>query len=142
MEEMKDKNANPQQDAATAEQSGGQGRTFTQDEVNQIVSDRLARERAKHEESPQEMKEKELSARESRLSCREYIIKEKLPVELLDLFPTGDMDSFKASVKKLKEAFPNVYKRSTGMTFSTGTSHGTGIGSDDISHVFTKGRTV
>ena len=38
MEEMKDKNANPQQDAATAEQSGGQGRTFTQDEVNQIVS--------------------------------------------------------------------------------------------------------
>ena len=52
MEEMKDKNANPQQDAATAEQSGGQWRTFTQDEVNQIVSDRLARERAKHEESP------------------------------------------------------------------------------------------
>ena len=57
MEEMKDKNANPQQDAATAEQSGGQGRTFTQDEVNQIVSDRLARERAKHEEIPQEMEE-------------------------------------------------------------------------------------
>ena len=109
MEEMKDKNATPQQNAATAEQSGGQGRTFTQDEVNQIVSDRLARERAKHEESPQEMKEKELSARESRLSCREYIAEKKYPVELLDIFDTSDASAFQASVEKLEKVFPQLF---------------------------------
>lgn len=141
MEENKDKNVQTQQDAAAAEQSGEQGRTFTQDEVNQIVSDRLARERAKREESPQEIKEKELSARESRLSCREYIVKEELPAELLDVFPTSDVDSFKASVKKLKEVFPGILVKSTGMTtYCTGASHGTGVGNDGIAQAFRKER--
>ena len=47
MDNMTDKNT--QAAAATQPEDNGaqQGRTFTQEEVNRIVSDRLARERAK-----------------------------------------------------------------------------------------------
>ena len=49
--------------------NGGSGeKTFTQEEVNRIVSDRLARERDKSAQQPQEdEREKALKAREARL---------------------------------------------------------------------------
>lgn len=140
MEENKEQNGQPQQDAATAEQSSKQGRTFTQDDVNQIVSERLARERARHEESPQDRREKELSDRENRLFCREYILEEKLPSELLDVFPTSDVEAFKESVTKLKQLFPNIGTQYTGMTFCTGARHGSGVGDDGIAQAFRKER--
>lgn len=47
-----------QPDNSTPEENGGQGeKTFTQEEVNRIISERLARERAKNE--PQENKDAE-----------------------------------------------------------------------------------
>ncbi len=53
--------------------SGGE-RTFTQDEVNRIVSDRLAREREKLTgQAKKDEREKALEAREARLDCREYL---------------------------------------------------------------------
>lgn len=130
-----------QQDAATAADSGEQGRTFTQGEVNQIVSDRLSRERAKNEPTPQELKEKELLARESRLVCREYIAEKKYPVELLELFPTEDVESFKAAIKNLGKAFPHLFDAPTGITVSTGGLHGAALGDDEgLSQAFLKGR--
>ena len=55
----------------TPEETGG--RMFTQEEVNRIVSDRLARERAKAEPSPLDEREAAIKARESALDCKEYL---------------------------------------------------------------------
>ena len=50
------------------------GRTFTQDDVNRIVSERLAHEREKLQASARDTeREKALAAREARLDCREYL---------------------------------------------------------------------
>ena len=129
-----------QQNATPADNGGDQGRMFTQDEVNKIVSDRLARERAKGEPSPQELKEKELSARENRIACREYIIETGIPDKLLDIFPTDNVDAFKTSCDLLGKAFPQVFGQSTGITVRTGGEHGVGLSTDDFSQAFRKGR--
>lgn len=62
--------------------NGGSGeKTFTQEEVNRIVSDRLARERDKSAQQPQEgEREKALKAREARLDCRDYLDSKKYPL--------------------------------------------------------------
>ncbi len=93
-----------QQPAATPtpEASGDQGeKLFTQDDVNRIVSDRLARERAKAEPSPEETREADLRAREARMDCREYINETGFPAALLDLFDTSDSAKFKDIVERL-----------------------------------------
>lgn len=59
------------QDDTQPEENGESGRMFTQEEVNHIVSERLARERAK-QISSQEFQD--LEARENRLKCREYLL--------------------------------------------------------------------
>ncbi len=97
-----------EQDATPAGTEGQeQGRTFTQDEVNAIVRDRLAREREKATPQDDE-RERDLSARESRLDCREYINENKYPAALLDVFDTSNAEAFKESVKKLVNAFPQI----------------------------------
>ena len=83
--------------------NAGTEKTFTQEEVNNIVQERLARERAKNEPTPAELREKELTARENKMSCKEY------PSELLDLFDTADMEQFKGNVEKMKELFPRIF---------------------------------
>lgn len=108
-----------------------QGRMFTQDEVNQIVSDRLARERAKAapaEPSAQDLKEQELNAREAALACKEYIADQNLPAALLDIFPTSDAEAFKASAQALLTAFPVIAGKQAVMTVNTGAPHGVPIG--------------
>lgn len=59
---------------------GTNEKTFTQEEVNQIVQDRLARERKQHTGPDTEGREKELEAREKDLAAREkaFEIKEIL----------------------------------------------------------------
>ena len=104
MSEPINTNQNPEQQPTTPtpEASGGQGeKLFTQDDVNRIVSDRLARERAKAEPSPEDTREADLRAREARLDCREFISAEGYPTALLELFDTTDAAKFKATVEKL-----------------------------------------
>ncbi len=98
-------NQNPEQQPTTPtpEASGGQGeKRFTQDDVNRIVSDRLARERAKAEP---DTREAELKAREARMDCREFLSDKKYPTDLLDILPTADVEAFKTSVEKLAGLF-------------------------------------
>lgn len=134
----KDPTAQPAASNATPAATGGQQqaeRTFTQAEVNQIVADRLARERkstpnSAAEPTPEEVRAKELDAREAALSCREYIAGKKYPEKLLEVFPTSDAKAFEASVEKLLEAFPQIIRtQSTGTTatFATGGEHGQGL---------------
>ena len=94
---------------STAEDSAGKGdKLFTQDEVNRIVSERLARERAKSEPSSTDAREQALKARESRLECREYLdtvdISDQFKGVLLDTLDTSDIERFKEHVEKYADA--------------------------------------
>lgn len=84
------------------------GKTFTQDEVNRIVSDRLAREREKATQPQEDEREKALKAREARLDCRDYLEGKKYPVELLDVLDGSDVEKFKDTAEKLVKVFPGL----------------------------------
>ena len=104
------------QPAVSGDQSGA--KMFTQDDVNRIVSDRLARERAKTEPAQADERETRLNARESRLNCREYLIEKGYSQEFLDMLDTRDVNKFKAAADKLvRMATPPAppYAAGTGM---------------------------
>ena len=96
---------NPERQSVTPtpEASGDQGceKLFTQEDVNRIISDRLARERAKAEPSPEDAREADLRAREARLACREYISEHGYPSALLELLDTSDPERFRGAVEQL-----------------------------------------
>ncbi len=121
------------------------GKTFTQEEVNKIVSERLARERSKQEPqtdpAAEQMaqREKDLAARENKLTCTEYIKEKGLDAALMDIFDTGNAEEFKANVDKLLAAYPEIdpAKRDKIPYFTLGTSAGKGsAGSDPIAQAF------
>lgn len=97
-----------QQPNTQPEDNGGSGKTFTQDEVNRIVSDRLARERTKAEPTPEEAKAQELTARENKLTCREYLTEKGYRAELLDILDASDAEHFKQAVDKLVALCPEL----------------------------------
>lgn len=84
-------------------------KTFTQAEVDAIVNNRLARERKRLlgektnelNTNKTEAKETELSRRENNLTCREFLIENNLPKELLDVLDTGSFETFKGNIEKL-----------------------------------------
>lgn len=85
---------------------GTGGKTFTQEEVNRIVSERLAREREKLPKDDE--REKALKAREARLDCRDYLDSKKYPAALLDVLDSSDVEKFKAAVDNMVGKFPGV----------------------------------
>ena len=99
-------NQEQQPTTPTPEASGGQGeKLFTQADVDRIVGDRLAR--VKRDKATDE-RETALKAKEARLNCREFLFDKKYPAELLDILPTADVDTFKASVEKLAALFRSM----------------------------------
>lgn len=116
---MNENNVNCQQPTnSTPEVNGGQAeKTFTQDDVNRIVSERLAREREKQAQQPQEderekaLKEREqaVAARENRYRCEDYL-KEKLMLpqdqaRFLEALDTSNFENFKKIVDVLGKPF-------------------------------------
>ena len=145
-EERKANEATQEQNNATRAETSGQdqGRTFTQEEVNAIVRDRLAREREKAapqtDEREQEIsaREKAVFDRENLLACKEYVAENKYSERLLKLYSTENVDEFKANVERLIKTFPVIKVNPTGVTVqtqsdapfqivSTGASHGNGL---------------
>ena len=102
---------------STPESSGGQGeKMLTQDEVNRIFSDRLARERAKMEppkederETALREREKALDAREAKYKCVDYLaeinVSKEFREDLLGALDTSDFDKFKAIMDRLGKYF-------------------------------------
>lgn len=86
-------------------------KTFTQDEVNKIVSERLARDRAKAEQEHAEKnadlvaREQEVQNCEERVECEKFLADMKLPETFLDLFDTDDSENFKYQVTTATNAF-------------------------------------
>lgn len=126
-----------------------QGKTFTQEEVNQIVSDRLKRERAKQNErltditdignsnksEPRvnaegsvkiEERDRDLLARENVLQCRELLAKDSnYPKEFLDVLDTSDFKAFKEKADKLLKVFPSISPNAPHILYTTAMEHGT-----------------
>lgn len=105
--------AEAQTQQTNATPAGTGGKTFTQEEVNRIVADRLARERSKAtaEPTPDPLaeREKDLTAREHAMKCREFVAGNKhYPAQLLEVLDTSDFDAFKDKADKLLAAFPNI----------------------------------
>ena len=88
---------------------GSGEKTFTQEEVNRIISDRLTQERRRSAAPKEDDREQALKAREARLDCREFLESKKLPSALLDVLDTSNIDDFKSKVALMEKAMPNVF---------------------------------
>ena len=85
------------------------GRTFTQEEVNRIIGERLAKEKTKGDAAFAE-REQQFAERERQLANREALIelkdqlKEKgLPAELLPVLNVQDKKALETALKALEE---------------------------------------
>ena len=85
-------NTTVEQTATPAEQTGGQ-KTFTQEDVNRIVQDRLAKDREKASKELGE-REQELAQREFRLNSRQKLIDKGYPESLLDALNCSSEEAF------------------------------------------------
>lgn len=83
---------NMNQSADPAAQETGE-RTFTQDDVNRIVQDRLAKDREKASKELNE-REQELAQREFRLNSRQKLIDKGYPETLLDALNCSSEEAF------------------------------------------------
>lgn len=123
-----------QQGTTQPEGNGTQSeRTFTQDEVNRIVSERLSRERIKAKTSDNndiESREADLKHRENTFSCKEYLASEKLPHELLDVFGTDDIETFKSNVEKIRPLLNDT--NAPKISITTGVRSGSSVENKDI----------
>ena len=79
-------------------------RTFTQDEVNHIVGERLAKEKAKGEAALAE-REQQLAQRELLLTAKERLNELGLPTELVDALNVSSSEAMEKSLKILHETY-------------------------------------
>lgn len=92
-----------------AEQEQITAKTFTQDEVNSIVSERLKRERESITKQL-ELREKELQAKENVFACKEWLNEKGYPIELTEFFNAENKKDFITKVSAMVEKYPNFYK--------------------------------
>lgn len=115
--------------------NGGEntGRTFTQEEVNQIVSSRLKEEREKmkrEQDAAFAEREQNIKAREMRINVLDKLKSKGLPESLVDAINCSDEESVNKSI----EVLTNTYKAEQG-EFQRATYHpqgGTGEKQDPI----------
>lgn len=103
--------AQPERTTQPEENGGKTGKVFTQEDVNRIVQERLARDRAGRDATQQQETEEaarvaDLTRRENALACREFIMQGGYKPELLDILPTDNAEEFKEKVAKLIELAP------------------------------------
>ncbi len=135
-------NTQNQPEPNTNTQPGANGndekKMFTQDDVNRIVSERLKEERQRATEpNPQDAREIELTKRENKLNCRDFLEENKYKVELLDILDTTDVEKFKKTVKELSELVPGIRTDAvTAVRLPGGKPHGTFSQDDLIANAF------
>lgn len=70
---------------------------FTQEQVNEIIRKRLKHQKESSVSTPEmDARAADLTKRENRLNCREYLFDKGYPVELLDIIDTSDVEAFKS----------------------------------------------
>ena len=137
-------NATQQQNTTQPEGNGTAGKMFTQEEVNSIVRERLARERAKgqteaattptqdtesNERDQLEAEKEQLAADRRRFENECYCKESGISTDIIDILGDIDPAAFKEKTEKLKKAFSKFgsVAGATG-TMNSGAEHG-GIGS-------------
>lgn len=80
---------------------GAGEKTFSQDDVNRIVGERLAKERAKGEAALAE-KEQQLAQRELLLTAKEKLTENGLPVELVDALNVSSPEALEKALSTVK----------------------------------------
>ena len=102
---------------AAEEQTSGTGdqeeKLFTQEEVNRLIKDRLKRVRAKaadeHDldiksrEDALTKRESDLKARETALQCKEYLMKQGYPSDLMEILDSNDFETFRKKADKVMQ---------------------------------------
>lgn len=78
-------------------------KTFSQEDVNRIVSSRLAQEKAKSDASLAE-REKQLEKREKLLTVKEKIKEMSIPMELLDVLDVSNDEALEKALNAVKDA--------------------------------------
>lgn len=112
-EEMNTQNTEQQPTTQPAD-NGNQGgsKMFTQDDVNRIVSERLARDRQERSAQKEvDARERDLQIRENRMTCREFLSDNKYPAELLDLVDCSDVEKFKETIGKINGLYEAAHNR-------------------------------
>lgn len=88
-----------QETTTPADQTGGQ-KTFTQDDVNRIVGERLARDREKASEEVSK-KEQELADREFRLNSRQKLMDRGYPESIMEALNCSSEEAFNKALDSL-----------------------------------------
>ena len=83
------------------EGTGTDQRTFTQEDVNRIVQERLAKEKSKGNEDL-ERRARELDARERRMNAIDALRKNELPDYLVDALNMNTDEDFQKSMEAIK----------------------------------------
>lgn len=95
---------NLQNTSTEGTQTSAEGKTFTQDEVNRIVQERLAKEKSKVTSNGEEELNKraaELDLRERKLTAREKLRENGLPDYLVDALNMNTDDDFQKSMEAI-----------------------------------------
>ncbi len=104
MEENMNQNADPAAGQGTGE------KTFTQEDVNRIVQERLAKEKAKNSgDADFAKREQELAQRELHMTAKEMLSEKGLPVQLFDALNCTDKETLEKSISTIETVF-NEYK--------------------------------
>lgn len=106
MAEQMNQNADPAAVQGTGE------KTFTQDDVNRIVQERLAKEKAKSSgEADFAKREQELAQRELHMTAKELLSEKGLPVQIFGALNCTDKETLEKSIATIETVF-NEYKAS------------------------------
>lgn len=92
-----------------------QEKTFTQDEVNKIVSDRLGREKERYEKDYQ-AKAEELRQQELRIKGTELLKSHHLSEEMYDILKFSNTEELETSILSLKKALQGTHQEKSLLT--------------------------
>lgn len=135
--------------SAEGTQTGAQGaqnqqndKTFTQEDVNRIVQERLAKERSKGNNTDELIQRTaELDLRERKIKAREELSKNGLPDYLVDALNMQDDESFEKSIKAITKMKGEAGASQVGQIGGTiispiGNVEGTGAVGDPLRKAF------
>lgn len=124
---MEDNNMNQNADPAANEETGGNSKTFTQEDVNRIVGERLAKEKAKNSgEADFAKREQELAQRELHMSAKELLFEKGLPVQLFDALNCTDKETLGKSIATIETVFKEYKANATSNIKFKGIQPGSG----------------
>ena len=96
---------------------GAGEKTFSQEDVNRIVGERLAKDKAKGEAALAE-REQQLAQRELLLTAKEKLTENGLPVELVDALNVSSPEALEKALSTVKTVLDKYKSEARPMKFS------------------------